>query len=123
MSDQKPHYRLKYLFSYLLAVSAAFLSYKTFYFFKADAAFGNQIVFLNFGILLFLWFLSFVHTGFIRRNIFMVLVLPLLGLHISNFLLILTTPGTSILGYFSFVTASSLMIFLSYKARIYEKKL
>jgi len=73
MSQKQDHTRLKYLVSYTLAMTAAFLTFKSFYIFQGSSKFGVETVGLNFGILLFLWFLSFIHTGFIRRNIFMVL--------------------------------------------------
>lgn len=103
-------------------MAAAFISFKTFYMFEADASFGIQMVALNFGVLLFLWFLSFIHSGFIRENIFLLIVLPLTGLYMTNLMFGLTTPGTSIHGYLSFVLSSSILIFVSYKARVYEKQ-
>ena len=123
MSGQNLYLRMAYILSYIIAVSAAFFSYKSFYAFKSLAPFGNQIIVLNFSILLFLWFLSFSHTEFIRKNFFMVLILPLIGLHATNFLLMLISPGTSFLGYIGFMVFSSFLIFFSYRARIYEKRL
>lgn len=117
------HPRLKYLVSYSLAMAAAFLTFKYFYVFEGSSKFGLQTVGLNFGLLLFLWFLSFIHTRFIRRNLFMALVLPLIGLQIANLMLMLTSPGTSILGYLGFVLTSSILIFASYTARNYERQL
>jgi hypothetical protein len=104
-------------------MAAAVLTFKTFYIFEAEARFGVQMIVINFGILLLIWFLSFNHTGFSRENMFMVLVLPLIGLHITNLMLILNSPGTSFVGYIGFLVSSSLLIFTSYKARSYEKHL
>lgn len=123
MAQQPRHPRLKYILSYVLAMVAAVLTFKTFYIFEAEAKFGVQMIIINFGILLFIWFLSFNHAGFSRENMFMVLVLPLIGLHLTNLMLILTSPGTSSVGYLSFLVSSSLLIFLSYKARSYEEHL
>lgn len=123
MNQGVHHPRLKYLVSYTLAMAAAFLTFRSFYMFQGSSKFGLQTAGLNFAILLLLWFLSFVHTSFIRRNLFMVVVLPLAGLQIANLMLMVTTPGTSFLGYLSFVLTSSILIFASYTARNYERQL
>lgn len=123
MNQDVHHPRLKYLVSYTLAMAAAFLTFKCFYIFEGSSKFGLQTVGLNFGLLLFLWFLSFIHTRFIRRNLFMALVMPLIGLQIANLMLMITSPGTSILGYLGFVTTSSMLIFASYTARNYERQI
>lgn len=123
MNQDVSHPRWKYLISYTLAMVAAFLTFKSFYMFEADSSFGIQTVGLNFGILLFLWFLSFIHTSFIRRNLFMVLVMPLGGLQLANFMLMLTSPGASVIGYLIFVVTSSVLVFASYTARNYERLL
>jgi len=123
MSQKQDHTRLKYLVSYTLAMTAAFLTFKSFYIFQGSSKFGVETVGLNFGILLFLWFLSFIHTGFIRRNIFMVLLLPLAGLQITNLMLLLASPGVSNFGYIAFVSTRSILVFASYTARNYERQL
>jgi len=123
MTKDIHHPRLKYVFSYALAMSAAFLTFKCFYIFEGSSTFGIQTVGLNFGLLMFLWFLSFIHTQFIRRNLFMALVMPFLGLQIANLMLMITSTGTNILGYLGFVATSSILIFASYKARNYERQL
>lgn len=123
MNQDVSHPRLKYIVSYSLAMAAAFLTFRSFYLFEANSNFGNQTVGLNFVILLFLWFLSFIHTNFIRRNLFMVIIMPLGGLQIANLMLLLTSPGSSIIGYLSFVVTSSVLIFASYTARNYERQL
>lgn len=123
MNQEVRHPRLKYLLSYTLAMVAAFLTFESFYMFQGNAVFGIQTVVLNISILIFLWFLSFIHTSFIKRNLFMVLVLPLIGLQIANLMLMITTPGSSFLGYISFVLTSSMLIFASYTARNYERLL
>lgn len=123
MNQDANHPRLKYLTSYTMAMFAAFLTFKLFYIFEGTAKFGIQTVGLNFGLLLFIWFLSFVHTRFIRRNMFMILVMPLIGLQIANLMLLLTTSGTSIFGYLGFVITSSMLIFASYTARNYERQI
>lgn len=121
--NQVHHPRLKYIFSYAIAMTAAFLTFKSFYLFQGSSKFGLETMALNFGIILLLWFLSFVHARFIKRNLFMVLVLPLAGLQIANLMLMLTSPGASFLGYLGFVVTSSMLIFASYKARNYERQL
>lgn len=123
MAAGKRHVRTRYLVSYILALVAAFLSYRTFFAFEARASFGSQIIFLNFAILLLLWFLSFAHTTFIQNNFLMVIVLPLIGLFTTNLLLLFTYPGTSFLGYIGFLLCSSMLVFFSYRARAYEKEL
>ncbi len=123
MSQEVSHPRLKYLISYTLAMVAAFLTFRSFYMFQGSSKFGLQTAALNFGIILLLWFLSFIHTRFIRRNLFMVIVLPLAGLQIANLMLMITTPGASFFGYLSFVLTSSMLVFASYTARNYERQL
>lgn len=123
MSDESQHSRLKYFISYILAMAAAFATFKTFYLFEAGADFGIQMISLNFGIVLLLWFLSFVHTHFIKNNIFMVLILPFIGLQTTNLLFVIMSPAASFTGYISFLISSATLIFISYKARRYEKNL
>ena len=115
--------RIKYVFSYILAMGSAFLTFRFFYMFEGTSSFGLEVIALNIMIILFLWILSFVHTKFIENNFFMALVLPLSGLQIANLMLMLTSAGTNPLGYFGFVVSSFVLIFASYAARKCEREL
>jgi hypothetical protein len=123
MNKNVSYPRLKYFVSYILAMAAAFLTFRSFYMFEGNANFGIQTVILNFVIIILLWFLSFIHTDFIRRNIVLVLVFPLAGLQIANLMLLMTSPGASLFGYIGFIVTSSMLIFASYTARNYERQL
>lgn len=116
--------RLKYFLYYSLALVSAFLTYKSFSVFQADAYFNTYVLVLNTVLLMLIWAFSFTsHASFVKENILLLVFLPLLAIYVTDLMLVLTVPGTDMMGYLYFVLCSSSLVFFSYRARLSEEEI
>lgn len=115
---------MKYLLFFSIALLSALATYKTFFMFKSDAVFAASIPFTNTVILLLIWAVSFsAKSDFVRKNVVILIVIPIMAIHFSNFITHLNHPMTDSTGLMLYVIASTSLVFFSYQSSVLESQL
>lgn len=116
--------RLKYFLCFAAALVSAFVTYRAFSMFKADAVFSASLPFVNTVVLMLIWAISFsAKSEFVRRNKMLLIAIPLTSIHISNLVTHVNHPSTSATGFVLYVTASSSLVFFSYQSSVLESRI
>lgn len=116
--------RLKYLACFAITIASALGTYRAFTLFQADAVFTASVPFVNTVVLLLIWALSFsAKNGFVRRNKFILILIPMMAIQGSNLVTHLNNSATSQTGFLLYLTASTSLVFFSYWTSIYESRI
>jgi hypothetical protein len=116
--------RLKYLACFTAALISAAATYRTFFMFRSEAVFTPAIPLINTVFLMLVWAISFsAKDGFVRRNRIVLIVVPMLAIHVSNFVTHLNSQLTSLIGFAGYLTASTSLVYFSYMSSVLETEI
>lgn len=116
--------RLKYLFCFGAAIVSALATYGGFQLFIDKATLSTSMYLINSLLLMIVWFFSFTaKSSFVRGNKVVLIVIPMVSLHVSNLVVMLNNPMTSLEGFLLYVIASTGLVYFSYWSSIFELRI
>lgn len=115
--------RALYLAAFGTSVWAGFMTYRFFVDFQAAAGLNPMMVAVNTVLLLPLWVFTMTKgADFISQNVYLIIIVPLLAIYLSNLYFALNTAG-ALTSYLWFVASSTILFIASERFGAYEHRL